>query len=188
MKRKPLLLTACLALAGAAFLGAASPAQAKAATFVDKAATFTDDFANGVSKDNYTTVGDSDGKYSFINKPGQLTFGGFDYNSGYAITKDPVTVAAGKSLVVQYDVISDAITGGYLCLWKGATAYSGAWSATMPMFLARGTISLSLRAKARMARRRNGSLPVLIARIRLGSSSSTRMDLSSFLAARLAEL
>jgi hypothetical protein len=100
-----------------------------AATFRDT--SFTDSFGNGVDETLYTRLNDSaeTKKFTFVDKPGQLKMTGFDYANGYVHTKNKIEVPTGKSLVVQYDVISDGLSAsaGGIGLAKGGDTYADAW-------------------------------------------------------------
>ena len=139
MKKTKLLLvlsSAALAFGGAMLVVSTSGVhQAQAATFLN--GRVTDDFAQGIDPERYDVVGDEGNKFHFTERQGMLTMANLNYNSGYARTKEKITVDEGQNLVLQYDSVSDSVASGFECIWKGADDYATAWG-DMPMFIPSG--------------------------------------------------
>lgn len=142
MSKKPILVVSSLALlaGGAAIMSLSGSVRFDAASLQDSSTILVDEFASGIDAAKYTVIGDTAKAYDFVDKPGVLKLDALNYG-GYVHTKEKIATPTGKSLVIQYDTIADEITGGYVCLWKNASALSEAWTATMPMWRGGGSFA-----------------------------------------------
>ncbi len=123
-KLKILLLPAvALSLGAIAVETARSVVMTSAATFLDT--SVVDDFGSGIDTAKYDVVGDTGSKFSFVDKKGSMTFGAFDYNVGWVRTKDKVTLASGKSLVIEFR--ADELPNQWLCIGARSDSFAGSW-------------------------------------------------------------
>ena len=98
--------------------------KADAATLLDS--TYIDEFANGIGE-NYTVIGDTDNKYTLVDKPGQLKVTDLDYGL-YVRTKNELVIPEGKSLVVQWDIIENSVAAGWFVFMRGHNTHTVPWT------------------------------------------------------------
>lgn len=85
----------------------------------------------GMVHDSLTVnAADTNGS-SNVDNSGTLKITNYAYNNGYVRTKDKIIIPEGKSMVIQWEVLEDTVSAGYVAFTRTPDTFNSAWTSSI---------------------------------------------------------